>query len=47
MTLTDLLDTIARLSLVLVTLSGLVAIEMILAARMIRVPKRGNRDKRD
>ena len=38
MTLADLFDAVVRLSLVLFTLSGLAAIEMILAARMLMLP---------
>ena len=39
MTLADFFDAVARLSLVLLTLSSLAAVEMILTMRMIRVPK--------
>ena len=46
MTLTDLFDTAVRLLLVLITLSGLAAIEMILAARMLRVPETPRRTRR-
>jgi len=39
MTPTDLFDVVGRLLLVLLTLYGLAVLEMILAARMIRVPE--------